>query len=201
MGCLDGALKFYHANGQQRSKDRNLGFDPLSIAHFSNGEYLAISGTDKWVGYMLTCALASVSLCECERKPRHLCMSMRTCACSIVRAVLSRMQHLWTRPCWQLCNTEQRHVSRVACCLLSCARAHSLVLPLLLITLRLCPRRVLPMLLAVPPLRPRYVLHPLLQVRAAVHAGRHIPHSDRSARQLGLVCAAAPAQQLRSAGV
>jgi len=47
VGCLDGALKFFTAAGQQRSKDRNLGFDPLSIAYFSNGEYLAISGTDK----------------------------------------------------------------------------------------------------------------------------------------------------------
>lgn len=47
VGCFDGGLKFYTAAGQQRSKDRNLGFDPLSIAYFSNGEYLAISGTDK----------------------------------------------------------------------------------------------------------------------------------------------------------
>ena len=47
VGCLDGALKFFNAVGQPRSKDRNLGFDPLSLAYFSSGEYLAISGTDK----------------------------------------------------------------------------------------------------------------------------------------------------------
>lgn len=47
MGCLDGALKFYTSTGQPRSKDKSLGFDPLSISYFSNGEYLAISGTDK----------------------------------------------------------------------------------------------------------------------------------------------------------
>jgi intraflagellar transport protein 122 len=37
-GCLDGALKFYLVTGQQKSKDRDLGFDPLSVTYFSNGE-------------------------------------------------------------------------------------------------------------------------------------------------------------------
>lgn len=50
VGCLDGLLKFYMVTGQQKSKDRDLGFDPLSVTYFSNGEYLAISGTDKNVG-------------------------------------------------------------------------------------------------------------------------------------------------------
>ena len=47
VGCLDGALKFFMVTGQPKSKDRELGFDPLSVTYFSNGEYLAISGTDR----------------------------------------------------------------------------------------------------------------------------------------------------------
>eukprot|EP00798_Chlamydomonas_sp_ICE-L_P028208 gene28208-31309_t len=47
MGCLDGILKFYTLTGQQKSKDRDLGFDPLSLSFFSSGEYIAVSGTDK----------------------------------------------------------------------------------------------------------------------------------------------------------
>lgn len=46
-GCLDGQLKFYLVTGQQKSKDRELPCDPLCVTYFSNGEYLAISGTDK----------------------------------------------------------------------------------------------------------------------------------------------------------
>ncbi len=46
-GCLDGQLKFYLVTGQQKSKDRDLPYDPLSVTYFSNGEYLAVSGTDK----------------------------------------------------------------------------------------------------------------------------------------------------------
>ncbi|KAJ9521796.1 hypothetical protein QJQ45_024656 [Haematococcus lacustris] len=49
VGCMDGTLKFITATGQPKGKDRDLGFDPLSLTYFSNGEYLAISGTDKTV--------------------------------------------------------------------------------------------------------------------------------------------------------
>ena len=45
LGCLDGILKFYTLTGQQKSKDRDLGYDPLSLTYFSSGEYIAISGT------------------------------------------------------------------------------------------------------------------------------------------------------------
>mmetsp|Transcript_18911 Transcript_18911/g.49275 ORF Transcript_18911/g.49275 Transcript_18911/m.49275 type:complete len:1222 (+) Transcript_18911:159-3824(+) len=78
VGCFDGGLKFYTSAGQQRSKDRNLGFDPLSIAHFSNGEYLAISGTDKSVqlytrdGTFLTQIASRDSWVWCVRpRPRN----------------------------------------------------------------------------------------------------------------------------------
>lgn len=47
VGCLDGILKFFQLSGVQKSKDRDLGFDALSISYFSNGEYIAIAGTDK----------------------------------------------------------------------------------------------------------------------------------------------------------
>lgn len=47
LGCLDGKLRFFQSNGQQKSKDRELAYDPLSLTFFGNGDYLAISGTDK----------------------------------------------------------------------------------------------------------------------------------------------------------
>ena len=51
LGCLDGILKFYTLTGQQKSKDRDLGFDPLSLTYFSSGEYIAISGIDRGAGW------------------------------------------------------------------------------------------------------------------------------------------------------
>jgi intraflagellar transport protein 122 len=48
-GCFDGFLKFYMMSGQQKSKDRELAFDPLCVAYFSSGEYITVSGTDKAV--------------------------------------------------------------------------------------------------------------------------------------------------------
>lgn len=46
-GCFDGVLKFYMMSGQQKSKDRELAFDPLCVSYFSSGEYITVSGTDK----------------------------------------------------------------------------------------------------------------------------------------------------------
>lgn len=46
-GCFDGLLKFYTMSGQQKSKDRELAFDPLCVSFFSSGEYLTVCGTDK----------------------------------------------------------------------------------------------------------------------------------------------------------
>mmetsp|Transcript_5353 Transcript_5353/g.11710 ORF Transcript_5353/g.11710 Transcript_5353/m.11710 type:complete len:1236 (+) Transcript_5353:188-3895(+) len=78
LGCLDGVLKFYMVSGQQKSKDRELGFDPLSLTYFSNGEYLAISGTDKSVqlytrdGTFLTQIASRDSWVWCVRpRPKH----------------------------------------------------------------------------------------------------------------------------------
>ncbi|KAG2430302.1 hypothetical protein HYH02_013779 [Chlamydomonas schloesseri] len=48
-GCFDGVLKFYMMSGQQKSKDRELAFDPLCVSYFSSGEYITVSGTDKTV--------------------------------------------------------------------------------------------------------------------------------------------------------
>lgn len=49
-GCFDGFLKFYMMSGQQKSKDRELAFDPLCVSYFSSGEYITVSGTDRWAG-------------------------------------------------------------------------------------------------------------------------------------------------------
>lgn len=49
VACLDGALKFFQLSGQQKSKDRELGYDPLTLAYFSHGEYMVVGGTDKSV--------------------------------------------------------------------------------------------------------------------------------------------------------
>ncbi|KAL0479772.1 intraflagellar transport protein [Acrasis kona] len=46
-GCWDQTLSFYHLSGRQLGKDKQLRFDPCSIAYFSNGEYICIGGSDK----------------------------------------------------------------------------------------------------------------------------------------------------------
>lgn len=47
VGCWDQTLSFYHLSGQQIGRDYKLDFDPCSISHFSNGEYLVIGGSDR----------------------------------------------------------------------------------------------------------------------------------------------------------
>ena len=48
VACWDQTLSFYEAEkGAQVGKDRALGFDPCSVRHFANGEYLCLSGSDK----------------------------------------------------------------------------------------------------------------------------------------------------------
>jgi len=47
VGCWDQTLSFYHLSGQQIGRDYKLDYDPCSVAHFSNGEYLIIGGSDK----------------------------------------------------------------------------------------------------------------------------------------------------------
>ncbi|XP_042911227.1 intraflagellar transport protein 122 homolog [Parasteatoda tepidariorum] len=41
------SLSFYNTAGKQVGRERALGFDPLRISFFSNGEYLLICGTNK----------------------------------------------------------------------------------------------------------------------------------------------------------
>ncbi|KAL9653142.1 hypothetical protein ABK040_006358 [Willaertia magna] len=45
VASWDQTLSFYHVSGKQIVKDQKLGFDPCSIAYFSNGEYLCVGGT------------------------------------------------------------------------------------------------------------------------------------------------------------
>ncbi|CAE7942220.1 ift122, partial [Symbiodinium sp. KB8] len=52
VGCWDQTLSFYQVTGIQHGKDRHLGFDPCSVSHFSNGEYLVVGGSDKKVTLM-----------------------------------------------------------------------------------------------------------------------------------------------------
>ena len=49
VGCWDQTLSFYQLSGVQHGKDRRLGFDPCSVAYFSNGEYIVIGGADRKV--------------------------------------------------------------------------------------------------------------------------------------------------------
>lgn len=48
QACWDQTLSFYDANGKQIGRDKSLGFDPTSIRHFSNGEYICVSGVVAW---------------------------------------------------------------------------------------------------------------------------------------------------------
>eukprot|EP00947_MAST-08B_sp_MAST-8B-sp1_P003615 g3615.t1 len=47
VGCWDQTLSFYQLSGIQHGKDRKLGFDPCSLAYFSNGEYIVLGGADR----------------------------------------------------------------------------------------------------------------------------------------------------------
>jgi len=50
VACWDQTLSFYELAGQQMQqvgRDKQLGFDPCCARHFSNGEYLCISGSDR----------------------------------------------------------------------------------------------------------------------------------------------------------
>eukprot|EP00899_Mesostigma_viride_P007013 jgi/Mesvir1/16312/Mv12764-RA.1 len=49
VGCWDGTLSFYQLSGIQVGKDKVLGYDPCSVAYFSNGEYICVGGTDRKV--------------------------------------------------------------------------------------------------------------------------------------------------------
>eukprot|EP00966_Prymnesium_polylepis_P333073 7388538-Prymnesium_polylepis.3 len=44
QACWDQTLSFYETSGQQYGRDRPLGFDPCCCRHFSNGEYICVSG-------------------------------------------------------------------------------------------------------------------------------------------------------------
>ena len=47
VGCWDSTLSFYQLSGAQTGKERYLDFDPCSISHFANGEFLCVGGTNK----------------------------------------------------------------------------------------------------------------------------------------------------------
>ena len=49
VGCWDQTLSFYDLNGQQMSKDRQLGYDPCSLCYYCEGEYLLIAGSNRKV--------------------------------------------------------------------------------------------------------------------------------------------------------
>ncbi|CAB3993157.1 intraflagellar transport 122 homolog isoform X2, partial [Paramuricea clavata] len=47
VGDWNQTLSFYQLSGKQIGKDRHLGYDPCSLAFFSQGEYLVIGGSNK----------------------------------------------------------------------------------------------------------------------------------------------------------
>ncbi|KAI8805829.1 WD40-repeat-containing domain protein [Cladochytrium replicatum] len=71
-------LSFFQLNGRQVGKDRVLGFDPCDINYFSNGEYVAIGGSDKKVTLWTAEGIKIGPICErdswvwcCKVKPRQ----------------------------------------------------------------------------------------------------------------------------------
>ncbi|GBG67847.1 hypothetical protein CBR_g968 [Chara braunii] len=61
VGCWDRTLSFYKLNGMQVGKDREVDFDPCSVAFFSDGEFLCAGGTDKKVE--IAYVVGSLSVC------------------------------------------------------------------------------------------------------------------------------------------
>ena len=47
VACWDQTLAFYDIDAAQHGKDKQLGFDPTCVRHFSNGEYICVGGSDK----------------------------------------------------------------------------------------------------------------------------------------------------------
>lgn len=75
VACLDGQLKFTNANLTFRVKDRELSYDPLSLAYFGSGEYLLVGGTDRSVNMhnhdgIFLCQLATRDSWVWSVKPR-----------------------------------------------------------------------------------------------------------------------------------
>lgn len=46
VGCLDQTIGFYDVSGKRIGQTRNVGFDPLSISFFSNGEFFVLGGSN-----------------------------------------------------------------------------------------------------------------------------------------------------------
>ncbi|KAI9343877.1 WD40-repeat-containing domain protein [Zopfochytrium polystomum] len=71
-------LSFFHLNGQQVGKDRNLGFDPNCVSFFSTGDYVVLGGSDKKVTLWTAEGVKLGAICEreswvwtCKVKPRQ----------------------------------------------------------------------------------------------------------------------------------
>lgn len=49
VGCWDQTLSIFDSNGKQLVADKLIGFDPLSLSFFNNGEFFIVGGTNKKV--------------------------------------------------------------------------------------------------------------------------------------------------------
>jgi intraflagellar transport protein 122 len=47
VGTWDQTITFWDINGKQVGADKPIGFDPLSINYFANGDFFVLSGTNK----------------------------------------------------------------------------------------------------------------------------------------------------------
>jgi intraflagellar transport protein 122 len=47
VGTWDRKLSFYHVNGRQVGRDKELGFDPCCVSYYVTGDYLLVSGSDR----------------------------------------------------------------------------------------------------------------------------------------------------------
>jgi len=78
IGCWDKKLAFYHLNGKQVGRDRDLTFDPCSVSYFTGGDYLLVAGSDKKTNlftkdgtFLLSLAEASDWVWAVQQRPKQ----------------------------------------------------------------------------------------------------------------------------------
>lgn len=83
VGCWDQTLSFYNLSGAQRGNDRQLGYDPCSLAYYGDGEYIVMGGSDRKVSMYTKDGVHLRMLAEREDwvwavkpRPKHDCVAI-----------------------------------------------------------------------------------------------------------------------------